>query len=165
MIQISLSNINLRAAYHVTSPENGQFVFTTDQGKTYKIGFIQDYMISDDGVYQFFINTEDEFKTAPDKRVRQTVMVVLEEFFRQKEVVLDYICDTGDNRQAARSRIFNSWFRLFANQNLFTLRPMSVKAEGIEFFAAVVLRNDNPRFSNIIDAIQQFEKQIKDKLQ
>ena len=165
MIQISLSNINLRAAYHVTSPDNGQFVFTTDQGKTYKIGFIQDYMISDDGVYQFFINTEDEFKTAPDKRVRQTVMVVLEEFFRQKEVVLDYICDTGDNRQAARSRIFNSWFRLFANQNLFTLRPMSVKAEGIEFFAAVVLRNDNPRFSNIIDAIQQFEKQIKDKLQ
>lgn len=165
MIQISLSNINLRAAYHVTSPENGQFVFTTDQGKTYKIGFIQDYMISDDGVYQFFINTEDEFKTAPDKRVRQTVMVVLEEFFRQKEVVLDYICDTGDNRQAARSRIFNSWFRLFANQNLFTLRPMSVKAEGIEFFAAVVLRNDNSRFSNIIDAIQQFEKQIKDKLQ
>lgn len=165
MIQISLSNINLRAAYHVTSPENGQFVFTTDQGKTYKIGFIQDYMISDDGVYQFFINTEDEFKTVPDKRVRQTVMVVLEEFFRQKEVVLDYICDTGDNRQAARSRIFNSWFRLFANQNLFTLRPMSVKAEGIEFFAAVVLRNDNPRFSNIIDAIQQFEKQIKDKLQ
>ncbi|MBQ7869239.1 MAG: hypothetical protein IJ355_02745 [Prevotella sp.] len=165
MIQISLSNINLRAAYHVTSPENGQFVFTTDQGKTYKIGFIQDYMISDDGVYQFFINTEDDFKTAPDKRVRQTVMVVLEEFFRQKEVVLDYICDTGDNRQAARSRIFSSWFRLFANQNLFTLRPMSVKDEGIEFFAAVVLRNDNPRFSNIIDAIQQFEKQIKDKLQ
>ncbi|MDO4310994.1 MAG: hypothetical protein Q4C43_09815 [Prevotella sp.] len=42
MIQISLSNINLRAEYHVTSPENGLFVFTTVQGKTYKIGFIQD---------------------------------------------------------------------------------------------------------------------------
>mgnify|MGYP006997698457 CR=1 FL=1 len=41
---------------------------------------------------------------------------------------------------------------------------MSIKAEGIEFFAAVVLRNNNPRFNNIIDAIQQFEKQIEDKL-
>ncbi|MDO4310993.1 MAG: DUF6169 family protein [Prevotella sp.] len=121
-------------------------------------------MISDNGVYQFFINTEDDFKTEPDRRIRQTIMVVLEEFFRQKDVVLDYICDTGDNRQAARSRIFSSWFRLFANQNQFTLRSMSIKAEGIEFFAAVVLRNDNPRFNNIIDAIQQFEKQIEDKL-
>ncbi|MDO4934123.1 MAG: DUF6169 family protein, partial [Prevotella sp.] len=105
-----------------------------------------------------------DFKTEPDRRIRQTIMVVLEEFFRQKDVVLDYICDTGDNRQAARSRIFSSWFRLFANQNQFTLRSMSIKAEGIEFFAAVVLRNDNPRFNNIIDAIQQFEKQIEDKL-
>ena len=68
------------------------FIFTTWQGKKYEIGFIQDLMISDEGVYQFFITTEDKFKTVLDRRIQQTVLVVLEEFFRNEGVVLDYIC-------------------------------------------------------------------------
>lgn len=67
------------------------FTFVTEQGKKYEIGFIQDLMISDEGVYQFFITTEDQFKTVLDKKIQQTVFVVIEEFFKNEGVVLDYI--------------------------------------------------------------------------
>ena len=65
------------------------FTFITEQGKKYEIGFIQDLMISDEGVYQFFITTEDEFKTTFDRKIQETVLVVLEEFFKNEGVVLD----------------------------------------------------------------------------
>lgn len=163
-LNFSLSKLNSKSPYLLFSSGLYSFVFITDQGKKYEIGFIQDQMISDEGVYQFFISTEDQFKTAPDKKIQQTVMAVLEEFFRNDGVVLDYICSTEDNRQAIRDRLFHQWFSTSMNKDEFCLRSINVTIEETAYFSSVIMRNDNPRFEAMNEAIDRFIQDFQDKL-
>ena len=140
------------------------FTFVTTQGKKYEIGFIQDLMISDEGVYQFFITTEDQFKTVLDSKIRQTVLVVIEEFFKNEGAVLDYICATEDHRQASRDRLFHQWYTNSLEKEQFHLRNMSIAIDGTEYFASVIMRNDNPRFEAMTEAIDRFIEDFQDKL-
>lgn len=140
------------------------FTFLTEQGKKYEIGFIQDLMISDEGVYQFFITTEVQFKTVLDRKIQQTVFVVIEEFFKNEGVVLDYICATEDHRQASRDRMFQLWFANSPEKENYFMRNMSIKIDEIEYFSSVVMRNDNPRFEAMNEAIERFIQDFQDKL-
>jgi hypothetical protein len=163
-LTFSLSELNKRSPYMLESSGMCSFTFTTDQGKKYEIGFIQDLMISDEGVYQFFITTEDKFKTVLDRRIQQTVLVVLEEFFRNEGVVLDYICATDDHRQASRDRMFHQWFENSMGKEQFCLRSMNIDIDGTDYFASVIMRNDNPRFEAMTEAIDRFVEDFQDKL-
>jgi hypothetical protein len=160
----SLSSLNQKAPYRLEVLGHYAFRFVTSAGKTYEIGFIQDYMISDENVYQFFISTEDQFKTHLDSKIQQTIMVVLEEFFSNEGVVLDYICATEDHRQATRDRLFRLWFASFFDKENYNNRHLSVDVDGVPYYASVVLRRDNPRYADVMYAIDKFEKEFRDKL-
>ncbi len=163
-LEFSLSELNKKSPYELASLGDYSFKFVTDQGKQYTIGFIEDAMISDNGVYQFFIKTEDQFKTFPDNKVRQTIFVVLEDFFKNEGVVLDYICETDDNRQAARHRIFHKWYSSALDKDSYSMRDLHIRYEGIDFYSSVILRKDNPRYNAINNAVDKFLDDFKDKL-
>ena len=163
-LTFSLSELNLKSPYRLESSGVCSFTFVTEQRKKYEIGFIQDMMISDEGVYQFFISTDDKFKTVLDRRIQQTVLVVLEEFFRNEGVVLDYICATEDHRQASRDRMFHQWFETSMGKEQYCLRSMSINIDGVDYFASVIMRNDNPRFAAMTEAIDRFIEDFQDKL-
>lgn len=163
-LTFSLSELNNKSPYMLESSGTCSFTFTTEQGKKYEIGFIQDLMISDEGVYQFFISTEDKFKTVLDKKIQQTVLVVIEAFFTNEGVVLDYICATEDHRQASRDRMFHQWFENSMNKEQYCLRSMSIDIEGTAYFSSVIMRNDNPRFEAMTEAIDRFIEDFQDKL-
>jgi len=163
-LTFSLTALNKKSPYMLESSSMCSFTFVTEQGKRYEIGFIQDQMISDEGVYQFFITTEDKFKTVFDRRIQQTVLVVLEEFFKNEGVVLDYICATEDHRQASRDRMFHQWFENSMDKEYYCLRSMNIDIDGTEYFASVIMRNDNPRFKAMTEAIDRFVEDFQDKL-
>ena len=163
-LTFSLSELNKKSPYVLESSGMYSFTFITAQGKKYEIGFIQDLMISDEGVYQFFITTEDQFKTVLDGKIRQTVLVVIEEFFKNKGAVLDYICATEDHRQASRDRMFHQWYMNSLEKDQYNLRNMSVEIDEVEYFASVIMRNDNPRFQAMNEAIDRFIEDFQDKL-
>ena len=163
-LTFSLAELNKKSPYMLESSGSYSFSFITTQGKKYEIGFIQDLMISDEGVYQFFITTEDQFKTVLDSKIRQTVLVVIEEFFKNEGAVLDYICATEDHRQASRDRLFHQWYMNSLEKDLFHLRNMSIDIDGTEYFATVIMRNDNPRFEAMTEAIDRFIEDFQDKL-
>ncbi|MBQ6064529.1 MAG: hypothetical protein IJK87_13045 [Prevotella sp.] len=121
-------------------------------------------MISDEGVYQFFITTEDQFKTVLDRKIQQTVLVVIEEFFKNKGVVLDYICAIEDHRQASRDRMFQQWYANSSEKEHYYMRNISVKIDETEYFSSVIMRNDNPRFEAMTEAIDRFIQDFQDKL-
>ena len=163
-LNFSLSELNKKSPYMLESTGMYSFTFLTEQGKKYEIGFIQDLMISDEGVYQFFITTEVQFKTVLDRKIQQTVFVVIEEFFKNEGVVLDYICATEDHRQASRDRMFQLWFANSPEKENYFMRNMSIKIDEIEYFSSVVMRNDNPRFEAMNEAIERFIQDFQDKL-
>ena len=162
-LSFSLSELNKKSAYRLESAGLYSFSFVTSQGKKYEIGFIQDMMISDEGVFQFFISTEDKFKTTLDKNVQQTIKVVIEQFFCNREAVLDYICDTADNRQAARSRLFHNWFETYMDKTKYYMRTLHAEMDGSDYYAAVLMRRDNPRYALMNEAIDRFVSDFQDK--
>lgn len=164
MLKLSIDNINSHSPYRIQLSGDGLFYFVTDEAQTYEVGFVEDYMITLENAYQLFLipkSGQNEFK---DSKIQQTITAIIEEFFKTNDVLLDYICDTKDGRQAARSRLLTQWFNQYPKRNLYTLRTISVELDDVSYYASVIIRNSHPNYDECIAAIDAFEKEIKEKL-
>ena len=104
--------------------------------------------------YEFAISNTNNRKSPRDYKLRQTILSLIYEFFRQRNAVMLYLCETGDNRQKYRSRLFESWFRSSGYQKTFVLMTTELPDEyGIWNYVALILRPDHPQFVSIA---QQF---------
>lgn len=164
MLNLSLKEINRHSAYEVSLSDDDTYVFTTSSGVIYEVGFVEDFMLGIDNVYQFFIAPKNNTDPPKDLGTRDTIISILEEFFNSNDVLLDYICDTADGKQALRNRLFSHWFALYPQRKDYTLRSLSVYYEDISFYASVVIKNSNPNYAQCLLAIDDFEMQIRDKL-
>lgn len=80
-----------------------------------------------------------------DRKVRDTIFAIIQEFFRVNNATMLYICETGDGKQAMRSRLFSHWFAVLADKGLYSILQSSVTdEEGLENYYAVITRKDNP---------------------
>lgn len=66
-----------------------------------------------------------------------------------------YICDTSDGREAARNRLFLSWFEREANER-FIIRTAKAKIEDEVIYTAIIVANDHPALQAIL---RDFEEQ------
>ena len=83
--------------------------------------------------------------------MRDTVMLIIKNFFNMNEAALLYICESGDGKQYMRSRLFEYWFSSYQMKDKFILMPVSIEdMEGI-------IRKDNP---NIIDIVAEFSNTV-----
>ena len=164
MLNLSLKKINSRSPYFVSSVGEDVFSFSTDYGVDYELGFIEDHMLEFDKLYQFFLLTKNGAKPVKDPKILVTVYAVLEEFFQDGNLILDYVCDTNDGRQEARSRLFYHWFDVNPKSPGFTCSRIITACDGVGYYAAVVVRNDNPHYRECMEAIDSFIKNINDKL-
>jgi len=156
MIYIPAEKINLRAPYHVTQVDDSVFVFTTKHGISYTVGFIPDTSFMEKGVYQFFLTKTSRKKGRKDDDISETVRVIIEEFFAQKESVMLYICDTADGRQAARDRLFRAWFHSYIESASYTMCTDVMKIDDIRYFSSILLRRDHPLLVQVLNKYQSF---------
>lgn len=163
MIALSASSINRTAPYPVMPETEFSFSFTTDMNYCYELGFTEDQMISENGVYQFFIKNVDDVNPVKDVKIKRTVIAVLEEFFTKNNDVILYICDTRDNKQALRNRLFNIWFATYPNNAEYHYKSYSVLVEDTEFFAAIIIRKDNIQFHEYTKSFDDFISDFIDK--
>ena len=49
--------------------------------------------------YEFAISNTNNRKFLRDYKLRQTILSLIYEFFRQRNAVMLYLCETGDNRR------------------------------------------------------------------
>ena len=90
--------------------------------------------------------------------MRDTVMLIIKNFFNMNEAALLYICESGDGKQYMRSRLFEYWFSSYQMKDKFILMPVSIEdMEGIENFAALIIRKDNP---NVLDIVAEFSNTV-----
>ena len=95
MNTLRLENINLHSPYLVGQTEGNKysFYFDTDFGLRYTISFMLEYSFVQSGAYQFCINVEGDGRSPGDKKLRQTIFTIIEEFFEVNgsEAML-YLC-------------------------------------------------------------------------
>ena len=149
MIRLSLEEINLRAPYEVAfARQSGTFQFTTRQGRQYIVGFVEETMLTYSGIYQFFIRAENH--TQNDDDMFATVVSILEVYFESGALALTYICDIRDNRQAARSRLFNRWFARYPLNHIYSFLDKRIIVEDTEYFIAALVRKDESLHDNVV---------------
>lgn len=153
ILHLSLERINSgETPYQVEPTEQNEFYqFFTDGGVHYSVGFMEDDVLLSKNSYQLIIANINNHKSPRNRKVRDTIVSIVDEFFRCNNSTLLYICETGDNKQRMRSRLFEYWFSTYNRKALFTIISSSiVDAEGVVNFATIILRNDNPELSEII---------------
>lgn len=65
-LSLSLDNINRTSFYHVTLSGEDTYIFSTEDGIVYEVGFLEDYMLNLPNVYQFFIALKGNYSQRKD---------------------------------------------------------------------------------------------------
>jgi hypothetical protein len=76
-----------------------------------------------------------------------------------------YICDTGDGKQALRSRLFIRWFNTYRNKDAYIVETAEVKEGNITNFAALIVQKSNPQLESIVSDFRETVKLFTDKPQ
>ena len=156
---IDLEKSNSRSPYKLLpSSTHGFYEFVTDFGVHYQIGFMFDCSIISENAYQFVITNINNKVSPNDDKVRETIMIMVDEFFKKNYNTLLYICETGDGKQAMRNRLFHYWFSLYDRFCEFTCLSSSIiDMDGVQNFATLIVRNDNPK---LVDIVSEFSETI-----
>lgn len=165
MNKLSLERINQLAAYEVEQcDKDGFFRFFTDSGIHYSVGFMEDDILLSKDSYQLIIANINNHKSPRDYKVRDTILSIVDEFFNTNNSTLLYICETGDNKQRMRSRLFEYWFSTYTRKSQFTTISSSIiDDEGVVNYATIILRNDNPCLSEIISEFTESIQALSQK--
>ena len=155
MNDLSLEYINKKSPYLVKRADDGDYVFQTSKGVIYGIGFIENDPLGGCETYQLSISNQNKLHVSHDPNVKNTIIIIVEEFFQENLDGLLYICDTSDSREAARSRLFLRWFEETADPERFTIKTASATIEGQGIYAAIIVENRNPLTKAIIDDFEQ----------
>lgn len=164
MTPLSLDDINKSSAYLVTATTKG-YRFITDADVIIEVEFVyEDMLLPGEEVYQLVISNANH-KTSPrDSKVRVTILSILNQFFSVNNTVLLYICETGDGKQSQRNRLFEYWFSTFRWQADFTFYTTTVRdADRVLNYAALIIRNDNPRLNIVVDKFMETARLLNNK--
>lgn len=75
-----------------------------------------------------------------------------------------YICETGDDKQSMRSRLFEIWFNMSPRRSEFTIVQTNIKdEEGIINYAAIISRLDNPYLKEVVTEFLETAKLLNSK--
>ena len=149
MNQLSIERINEYAPYKV-EVEDGQYIFETDNDILYGVSFDEDPMPGSLKAYWFNL-TNHSLKASPrDSKIRATVILIIEEFFRSNPDILLYMCDSANNQQAQRSRLFLHWFNAYGRQADYYTCTEMVKDGDEENYIALIVKRSHPLLQEII---------------
>lgn len=156
MNALNLDKLNLVAPYSVWCAEEGVYGFKTDYDIFFRIYFYPDETIWKNGAYEFGIINDSQKASPNDSKVRDTVFHLIENFFENNPDILLYQCETGDNKQSFRDRLFLRWIKSYEDTDRFFVKVSMVVAEEIEHYAALIVQRDNPHFESIVSDFDSF---------
>ena len=156
MKNLNLARINERAPYEVWQTSEGDFNFQTEFDVLFRISFRIEQTIWEDGAYEFSIINQNQKSSPNDKKVRDTIFVIIEEFFENNPNILLYQCETGDDRQDMRDRLFLRWFKEYEHSDRFYIQVSSIIAEKVTNYTAMIVEKSNPQLETIIKDFDDF---------
>ena len=147
---LDIAYINRLSPYKVWTENGRDYLIETNRDTLFRIGFMDDYSIWATGAYQFTINNESRRPSPNDQKLKDTVFRIVEAFFIANPDILLYICDTGDRKQAFRSRLFIRWFNSYSHRNDYVMQTAEIQEGDVKNFAALIVQKSNPRIQEII---------------
>ncbi|MBX9784225.1 MAG: hypothetical protein K2X48_13125 [Chitinophagaceae bacterium] len=156
--------------YPLQETDELSYQFVTDGGVTYHIYFLDySYMFADypmlaNNVFSFNIDVvSGSVDTAlSDERIGITVVEVFKTFFKERENVAVYVCDSSDERQLARKRKFDFWFWKYNDGSIIKEDGVAI-VEDVEILNSLLVHRSNPLCMEIIFAFKDLNARAGDK--
>jgi hypothetical protein len=144
--------LNLQSPYNIIEVENG-YRFETDFGAVYELTFLlypivntsKDYLI-----YMFNIEPIKKGKPCKDDRIRLTIECVLSMFFRENVNAIIVVMDSMDNKQNARQRLFDSWYKQ-SNYSHVEKYEAACETDDLQLLTILLIEKSNPFKSQILE--------------
>ena len=157
MNALDLSRINSVSPYVVTLRVDNPCVywFYTDFGVEYEIVIKANDTFIASGAYALDIINVWHQPSPGDPKFRQTLMAIVEEFFRQNNDVMLYVTETKHSKQASRNRLFVRWFNTYEHSDQYVIKTAEGKMDGQMNFMAIILRKDNPRLQQVFEEFDE----------
>lgn len=152
MVSLDLGKFNALSPYRVAVwPGRQTYRFRTDYGVVCDVHFIEEDLLRSCTAYQIAVANANNKKSPRDPKLRDTILAIIDEFFEENIAALLYICETDDDKQLYRSRLFNYWFNTHPRHALFSIMMMSIPdEEGVDNCAAIIVRGDNLHMHAIV---------------
>jgi hypothetical protein len=157
-VESNFQNLN---HYEIFEIPNG-FLFTTNQGIEYTVYFIngEEYLPNQSYSKDLYVfGFQSKIKSAYDKRVGETIIKILNQFFVEGKNMIVYSCDQSDRKEIARKKLFDSWFNAYG---LIDYIKIDFQFDD-SLFVSVIYRKDNPNIKDIEYSLNQFGKTLYDK--
>lgn len=161
MNSIDLNRVNLVSPYTVWIQDDA-LRFKSDYDILYMVSFDPEDSINIDKAYWFNLANISNKKSPNDKKIAQTVACIIEGFFKANPNILLYMCDSANDQQAQRERLFLHWFDKYSTQNQFIIRTACIIDEGQKNYIAMILQSSNPQKQEIISYFETQMKLFKD---
>ena len=144
MNPLDINQITRVAPYRVWR-EADEYRFETDYGILYAVNFEPESIFGDIPAYWFGLANRSQMASPGGVKIRATVTCIIEEFFRANPDILLYMCDSANDQQAMRSRLFMRWFNAYARQEDFYIRSEMIVDEGEENYIAIIVQRSHPQ--------------------
>ncbi|MBQ7415321.1 MAG: hypothetical protein IJV09_07825 [Prevotella sp.] len=163
MNPLDLTRVSRLSSYKVWTENGSDYNIETNRGQIFVVGFMDDYSIWQAGAYQFTISNQGNQPSPLDKNLRKTILLLVEAFFAANPDILLYICETGDGRQAFRSRLFVRWFNTYSGRDAYVMQTAEVQEGNTRNFAALIVQKCNPRLEVILAEFNETVSILKNK--
>ncbi len=130
--------------------DGDEYTFRTDHDIVYAVDFKEELSFAPIPAYWFDLTNRSHRPSPNDPKVRETVIRIIVEFFRQNPDIMLYMCDNANDQQAQRNRLFLHWFKGAEQSKLFYIKTAIVDDEGMENFIAIVVPREHPYLEDII---------------
>ena len=157
MNALSLQNINSVSPYKVSLRVESPCVFSfyTDFGVEYEIVIKSNDIFVQSGAYVLDIINVWNQPSPSDMKFQQTLIAIVEEFFRKNNDVMLYVTETKDSKQASRNRLFVRWFNTYEHREQYEIKTAEGKMDGQMNFMAIILRKDNPKLRQVFEEFDE----------
>lgn len=156
--------------YNLTEPDNFSYEFVTDNDIHYSVYFLDysymfvDYPVIASNIFTFNIDVikGNTASVLADERTGITIVEVFKRFFNRKENIAVYICDSLDERQAARKRKFDYWFWKYNDGSILKEDGIAI-IEDVQIFNSLLILKNNPQCTEFIFAFKELNERAGDK--
>ena len=155
-----VDRINEESPYKVMlHNESGACLFfTTDQDLTYIVSFIKDDSFADDlnsNAYHFLFKERDDKRSKYDAKVKLTISIIAMRFIEDTEKIVFFICDAKDNRENARSILFDKWFHELNQNGEYYKHDRRMDYPDCAVLFSFICRSQNPYIQKCVDVINE----------
>ncbi|WP_155990083.1 DUF6169 family protein [Terrimonas ferruginea] len=158
----SISSTNL---YSLKRNDDHVFEFTTKLGVRYKTYFLDYNTLFEHyphivcRAYSFGLEVLEgnPASSPPDPKVGATIAEVIRLFLTEAENVIVYVCDNLDNKQLARKRKFDNWFRQYNDGNYTKYNNIAL-IDGVEVYNSLIVHNQNEQHHLALTAFEEVNR-------